>query len=263
MQKKKIFFSVVFIIIETLLIYFAVVSGFNFNENSLLYISSTIAQVIATLYGLTITGYIFFDDKLKSETDKDDSLIDIIEVLKLDYRKTLFKLGILIAITIFLSLANIILLNAISLFDWIKKTILYNSILGAAICIIFILLFIIKVIDPKKYEKVSNQEKRKIDDNDNSKNNKNFIAEFMREFFSLEKILKNLARPYYAIQTKTIHDCMSIIKKYQLLDNNIIVEIDNIRRYRNYVVHGAEAFVNEDMYKQLQKINEYLKNNIK
>ena len=39
----------------------------------------------------------------------------------------------------------------------------------------------------------------------------------------------------------------------------IIGEIDYIRRYRNYVVHGAEAFVHEERYRQLQKINEYLK----
>ena len=258
MQKKKILFGLSFIFIELLLIYLAISSGFSLNENSLLYISSTMAQVIATLYGLTITGYIFFDDKLKMETDKDDSLIDIIEVLKLDYRKTLFKLGGLIAISIFLCFANIILLNIINLFDWISKVILYNSIFATVLCIILILCFIIRVVDPKKYQKVSEQEKRKID-NDNSENDKNYMEDFMREFHGLEEKLKKIASPYFNGPNKGVYNYLTIIRTYKLLNDNIIGEINDMRRYRNYVVHGADAFVHEKMYKQLQKVNEYLK----
>ena len=99
---KKIFRHIFLAIIIVLL---SIVALFNFvtslNENQILYLSSTLAQVSATLFGLSITGYVFLEDKLTKDAEKDDTLIDVIEKLKDTFRYILFSGGIITALLCF------------------------------------------------------------------------------------------------------------------------------------------------------------------
>lgn len=52
------------------------------NENQILYLFSTSAQVLAGIYGLTLTGFIFFRNELSREEFDDDTLTDAVESLK-------------------------------------------------------------------------------------------------------------------------------------------------------------------------------------
>lgn len=78
-------------------------------ESQVMYLSSTSAQVIAALYGLTVTGYIFFDGKLKSYTNEDSSLQDIIDNLRSSFRKEIITISIICFISMAFSISNILL----------------------------------------------------------------------------------------------------------------------------------------------------------
>ena len=55
------------------------------NENQVLYLYSTSAQVLAGVYGLTLTGFIFFRNELSREEFEDDTLTEAVESLKSRY----------------------------------------------------------------------------------------------------------------------------------------------------------------------------------
>jgi hypothetical protein len=51
------------------------ISGmFRLNENQILYLVSTSSQVLAGIYGLTLTGFIFFRNELSREEQEDETL---------------------------------------------------------------------------------------------------------------------------------------------------------------------------------------------
>lgn len=52
------------------------------NENQVLYLFSTSAQVIAAIYGLTLIGFLFFRNELNREATKDETLTEAIDQLK-------------------------------------------------------------------------------------------------------------------------------------------------------------------------------------
>ncbi|WP_152903193.1 hypothetical protein [Stutzerimonas stutzeri] len=52
------------------------------NENQILYLFSTSAQVLAGVYGLTLTGFIFFRNELSREELEDETLVEAVESLK-------------------------------------------------------------------------------------------------------------------------------------------------------------------------------------
>lgn len=52
------------------------------NESQILYLFSSAAQVIAAIYGLIVTGYIFFRNELDKKVLEDESLDEIVSYLK-------------------------------------------------------------------------------------------------------------------------------------------------------------------------------------
>ena len=99
--------SVFFIIFEIIISIFSFHSFIILNANQLLYASSTLSQVVATLFGLSVTGYIFLDEKLKNDMEADQSLIDIVGELKNKYKSKIILTGILTFSGIFLCIINI------------------------------------------------------------------------------------------------------------------------------------------------------------
>ena len=75
-MKKKI---LAFVYPTALILFLLAVAGIGFihslSENQTLYFSSTLAQVSATLFGLTITAYAFIEGKLSKDAEKDDSFV--------------------------------------------------------------------------------------------------------------------------------------------------------------------------------------------
>src|SRR6266404_1640095 len=59
--------------------------GISLNETQIMYLFSTSAQVIATIYGLTLTGFVFFRNELNREESEDETLSDAVENLKARY----------------------------------------------------------------------------------------------------------------------------------------------------------------------------------
>lgn len=60
------------------------------SENQILYIYSSLAQVIGVLLGLTIAGYSVIDAKIQSIGTEDDTITEYMENLRSDYFNTFF-----------------------------------------------------------------------------------------------------------------------------------------------------------------------------
>jgi hypothetical protein len=73
------------------------------NENQVLYLYSTSAQVLAGVYGLTLTGFIFFRNELSREEFEDDTLTVAVDSLKDRYFKILLFVTILSIFTLLMS----------------------------------------------------------------------------------------------------------------------------------------------------------------
>ena len=139
-SKKNYMLAIFFVIIECFIIYFSINSFILLNENRVLYISSTLSQVVATLFGLSITGYIFLDGKLKNDVEEDESLIDIVGDLKAKYKLKILFTGSLTCVSIFLCIINMCLSTNI----FISIFVFDNSLVFTFFSIVEIILFVKK-----------------------------------------------------------------------------------------------------------------------
>lgn len=74
------------------------------SENQILYIYSSLAQVIGALLGLTIAGYSMVDSKLKTLSEADTTITEYVEDTRQDYYISLMYIIILSTINIILCL---------------------------------------------------------------------------------------------------------------------------------------------------------------
>ncbi|MDQ2822704.1 MAG: hypothetical protein M3Y65_20390, partial [Pseudomonadota bacterium] len=79
----------------------------NLSENQTLYIFSSISQVVAGIYGLTLAGYVFLSNQQDRLIDKDDSLIDIVGRIQEDQHSLVMFITILSVSAMFVSLLTI------------------------------------------------------------------------------------------------------------------------------------------------------------
>ena len=78
-------------------------TAFPLKENQILYLYSASAQVLAGIYGLTLTGFIFFRNELSREEFNDDSLVDAVNRLKFRYFEMLMFITALTITSLLLS----------------------------------------------------------------------------------------------------------------------------------------------------------------
>lgn len=258
-------FVIFFPIIEGLISCFSVNSLITLNENRVLYVSSTLSQVVATLFGLSITGYIFFDGKLKNDVEEDESLIDIVGDLKAKYKSKILFAGSLTCLSIFLCIINMCL----SANNFIAIFVFDNSLVITFYSIVEIILFVKKIIDPKKIQEESSNGKRQLEkklgektDSFSEQNNSDKVSleDFLKTYNSIESSISNLVSSSVKIDGKytNMYQNLKILRYEGKIDTKLFEKINVIRRYRNYLVHGQDMIMDEKVYYLAKKINEEL-----
>lgn len=231
---------------------------FRLTENQIMYLSSTSAQVVATLFGLTITGYIFFDGKLKNDTDEDDSLVDVINWMKQNYRKKLGWIAFFSFIAIFCCMANIILGCT-----KINILILNNSINFSIISILLIIAFIFEVIGPNIIQNSSKAAQKEMDITENTLMSSDHLADFLKTYNEIDQMLSQAVEKLLPNQenknnhkNNNMYQNLKTIVSKELLPMNILGELNYLRKYRNYVVHGVDVSISQKAYTQIVKLKE-------
>ena len=165
-----------------------------FSMDSIAQVLTTSAEVVAGLYGLTLTGYIFFQDRLQQKADSDDLLEDIISLLKKRYHNMVLILSGICFIVIFSAFSFVIykadsgLIPMKSYYFWG-----YETLFMVFITLLFNIYFIIVVVDPDKISRASLQYKQKLSNSDKELGSlQEFLQEFLRSPLLLELVFEPL-----------------------------------------------------------------------
>jgi len=247
---------------------------FILNENQLLYLFSAMAQIIGSIFGLTLTAYVFFADKFKDSTRGDDIYYDATTGLIERYITNLGLIACICGVTIFLCIFGIITLH-----NWkvLYPFIINESVLLFLLGVISILVFGIMVLDPRKLDKEIAKMKKKAEEyyETTSLNKEGDFRLFLKHYNLLERVIIEFANTWIKNENKYVgNDRPQIIQALRVLYGNEIIpkrlsdEIHELRMYRNALVHGIDFNVSqmacervEIIYNALEETyQEYMKN---
>lgn len=227
------------------------------NENQIFYLYSTSSQVLAAIYGLTLTGFIFFRNELSREEFEDDTLTAAVENLKSRYFKVLIFVTILSVYTLLVS--NLVLASE-SDKGRLFNTIVMNSAQSSFfINLVVIAYFIFDVIAPKRVERESRNIQTRVDPRslDYAKGS---LEQFLKNYNSLEMILQKYGAAYqseFEGERRPRRRISNIrlaefILRAEKIDSDLFNEIKDLITLRNSIIHGADPVVS----KRLVEISE-------
>lgn len=267
-EKKKSLTSLDTIFILTIIICIVVsfekISFIEMNESQILYLFSMEAQVVAALFALTLTGYIFYSHFIKNKVNEDNELLGIIEVHKIRSDKRLkYIAGVSIA-CIILCIMNIVLLNSLYNLIYLQSLLLNLGNVFTIFSIISIIFFSINILNPKiqkiSAEELSQKESLKYQEVDKPPNEKeNRLNEFLHYYNLLSKCIENFSKEIqnkhgYYVNREGIIESLKILIDYNVIDNSYKDRVYQLIVYKNLLMHSKNELVDYEEYVKLRKL---------
>jgi uncharacterized protein YutE (UPF0331/DUF86 family) len=222
------------------------------NETQIMYLFSTSSQVIAAIYGLTLTGFIFFRNELNREEFEDETLAEAVETLKERYFVLLVFITSLVGLT--LLLANLEISYEAS-GEARFNTLIINAGQSAFLTgLVAIAYFVFDVISPKRIERASKTLQSKVDPSVEGQT-KGSLEEFLKNYNQIEVLLKDAGKAYQDVGVSSYERrypkhlsnsrLVEILARNQRIDKLLFHKLRELITLRNSIIHGAEPVVSQ------------------
>lgn len=224
------------------------------NENQVLYLFSTSAQVIASVYGLTLTGFLFFRNELTREANEDETLEGPIDELKTRYFTLLVFITALVAVSLLLS--NLAISHESSPQSNVTTVLINTGQSAFAVAFITIALFVFDVIAPQRIERASQSLQDELDPSRGRAVRGN-LEEFLRNYNQVEALLSDASQHYQSF-TATYSQprpprkmsntrLAEILFRSERIDRSLHQRLRDLITLRNAIIHGAEPVVSQEL----------------
>lgn len=219
------------------------------NENQILYLFSTTAQVIAAIYGLTLTGFIFFRNELSREELEDETLSEAVDSLKSRYFELLAFITVLVGFT--LLLANLAIAYEGTGQPWALSVILNAGQASFITSLLAVAYFIFDVISPKRVARASQALRASLDPV-SAGPKMGDLQEFLRNYNAIDEVLLGAGaaiedRPPHAIRRRIpLTRIAEILYRSGRIDQHLFSELRDLITLRNSIIHGADPAVSQD-----------------
>lgn len=230
------------------------------NVDAVSSVMSTCSEVVAGLYGITLTGYIFFADRFKDTPQDDESLYDAVQALLVRYNHMAGFISLLCMACIVLG-EGIVLYGTNTLLPQSVYRFLINETLLMFFCTCnFILYFVISVLDPHKVNRISTQKKAKLSDDKTVGNMDEFIAAWGQIEDGLWNLQDNLIRTMRFVPTTGSKNkpqlvrTMETLRNYGRISHGLWRKLDKLRQYHNLALHDPSMTVSKEMCDLAQEV---------
>lgn len=215
-------------------------------------VMSTCSEVLAGLYGITLTGYIFFADRFKDTSETDESLYDAVQALLLRYNHLAGFISLMCLVCTILA-EGIVLYGTNTLLApglyrfWVNETLLL------CFCTFdLILYFVISVLDPHKVKRISSHRKAKISEDHTTGDLEEFMAiwsEIESNLYALREELISKMRfiPGAGKGKPQLVQTLEVLRNYGRINMNLWRKLDKLRQYHNLSLHDVNMAVSQEM----------------
>ncbi|MBQ7860531.1 MAG: hypothetical protein IJ347_10465 [Faecalibacterium sp.] len=226
---------------------------------------STCAEVIAGLYGITLTGYIFFADRFQNTSKEDESLYDAVQALLLRYNHMAGIISLMCMICIVLG-EGIVLYGVNTLLPrWLYRFWVNETLLLYFITFDFVLYFVISVLDPRKIDRISTQKKAKLSVETIMGDPQKFLEDWGASEQKLAALREKLVRDMRLIpgagknKPQLVHT-LEVLRNYGRISGNLWRKLDKLRQYHNLTLHDPGMTVSQEMCDLAQSVRAELEN---
>jgi hypothetical protein len=256
-------------------------------ENQTLYIFSSQAQVVAAVFGLTITGYVFLRDQQDRLSDQDESLTEIIDSIQ---REQFSFIALLTGVSIASMLMSLLTIAYREHTSFSLRTGILNTATALFIAsLVLTAIFVFHAMRPSKIARTSAAIKAEVEAQqvgatppepqfETPASAKGNLEEFLLAFNSIEQRLDEFAREHlerprpvsgvtWSDETSRIRQprttwtkprIVRAMESQGVIDKVLAARLIDLIRYRNALVHGQDMSVPDDVLGLVTSIRDEL-----
>ena len=227
-------------------------------------VMSTCSEVVAGLYGITLTGYIFFADRFQSTSKDDESLYDIVQALLIRYNHMAGAISLMCLVCIALGEGIVFYGNNTLIPEGIYRFIVDETLLVFFWSFNVILYFVISVLDPQKIDRISSQKKSKLSDDKEHGD----LAAFLADYKAIESLLyaqldKMLSTMHFVPDpTKSKRPKMvatlETLRNYSKISFSLWRKLETLRQYYNLTLHDPRMQVSQEICDLAKEVRQEL-----
>ena len=215
-------------------------------------VMSTCAEVLAGLYGITLTGYIFFADRFQNTSREDESLYDAVQALLIRYNHMAGFISLLCLVCIAFAEGIVLYGNNTLLPEGLHRFWINETLLLCFCTFDLILYFVISVLDPHKVNRISNQQKAKISEDTAHGDPEEFMAIWGQIEDNLYALREELTRKMRFVPggnpgKPKIVQTLEVLRNYGRINMNLWRKLDKLRQYHNLSLHDLNMAVSQEM----------------
>lgn len=223
----------------------------------------TSAEVVAGLYGLTLTGYIFFLDRLQEKAEDDELLEDIIALLKKRYHNMVLMLSA-ICFAVLLSAFNFIIYNPECglLPEYAYNFWGYETLFLVFVALLVNIYFVIIVVDPDKIPRAGLLYKQKLSSSDRELGS---LQEFLQDYEDIENLLKEKSEKLAIAQIgsnpwNTLKHLRGkeLVEMRRMISDPLLKKLSMLGQYYSYMVFSQEMTVSKEMCDMAKEVKKEL-----
>lgn len=214
-------------------------------------VMSTCSEVIAGMYGITLTGYIFFADRFQNVSKDDESLYDAVQALLIRYNHLAGVISLMSLICICLGEGVVFYGSNTLLPQWLYRFWVNETLLLFFITFNIILYFVISVLDPLKIDRISTQKKAKLSKDQVTGDSEAFMTDWAAIEDSLrilrDDLISNIRFVPGAKSKPEIIHTLEILRNYGRIGHGLWRNLEKLRQYYNLALHDASMTVSQEM----------------
>lgn len=199
-------------------------------------------QTLTGLYGITMTGYVFFLGRMDTLVQADWTISDVVDALKNRFAHMIYGISTTFLLSLFLcGLSAYLQGRAIQLPLYIHLLLLNESLLFIGTTIVVIVYYIINVVDPGNL-RCAADELRKTLEPKNAGPGDTML--FFERYQKLEAHVKALL-PQQLQQNPLGKMQLEYIKFKDILTPEMVQTAKELRQYHSCILHGSEIGVSQ------------------
>lgn len=233
------------------------------NNDYIFWTFSSASQSISAFIAFLLTGYALVHTLMESARERDDSLEEVHNQLKLAQHKWLTGLAALTGTAIVFSLVVVYLNRSnVAVAGWLQVLVALID-LGA---VIGGLWFVISIVDPRKYQKAAEKElQREL--RSVAPEPQTSSAEFFAAFLHLERLVRDFlqTRDLYVPSrgaprmSYSFRQMTEALLKNEKINQEFFGELMEINKYRNLVFHGHVNSASVSMVQRVREASEQMR----
>jgi len=214
-------------------------------------VMSTCSEVVAGMYGITLTGYIFFADRFQNTSRDDESLYDAVQALLLRYNHMAGIISLMSLVCIVGGEGIVLYGTNAVLPQWLYRLWVSETLLLFFLTFDFILYFVISVLDPHKVSRISTHKKGKLSSDQVAGDAEGFMADWIAIEDNLRILRESLVStmrfiPGAKSKPEIIHT-LEILRNYGRIGHGLWRDLEKLRQYHNLALHDPEMTVSQEM----------------